>query len=656
MDIKNIVSVTKFTYKDNEYYALATYDNETRKIGKIVLDSSFKETTENPEMTSIQVQSGIKIEGDEKKLFLKEYSSSIKNEEKEQKKSDNFFEKQNRKMENDALTDEYYSLKTAEERNQFLSERGIKEGQVYEIKTKSLNKQTGEEETSKAYLEVFKKKNGELGLRLDTKDSSLKSDTNSHQIGNVENLAGVNALALISDKFASNRLNAMFQKSGLDDRNFSDYEISFERKDISKKILKQREENQKNKIKALRNLKENTKETEEINTVVFSKVPEMVKKIYEEKNRPIDEHIYTAKIFEMFHNIAAVPKEDRNISKFDQKAFSDIISSMEKFNGDIEKQKKVFNQWVFDNERSNNDRLINLGYLFEKTRDKHFTGYEIQRSEYEKEQREKNLEALKNNLLPFMTPKNSVDYIHAADDNKIYSGETQLALQRNNLTNGYNTDCYANLPSLISNNVLGHQPMKVSCEIVDLGQDSYGHNHYQLLVPVKPSFKERLKARAEEKKTSKMEKELRNLEYKKNVQDALFKKKYGTLPVYETSVQPVPVNQPPIMKPNEIRLQNERPAENSSTAEKVRYDMENFFKCMFTKEPFVPQTDWTSKEAKQALEEFIKTNPEKYSKAADEAYTSVQSQVRAKARANENVNQNIMENENKNIKTNGRKI
>lgn len=655
MEIKNIVSVTKFTYKENEYYALATYDGLTRKIGKTVVDSSFKEVHENPEMTSLQAQTGIKIEGDDKKSFLKKLSSFLNKEEKKENKDNKKLEKQINKMDKDQYMIDFFNLNTIEERNRFLSEHGIKEGQIYEIKAHTQKIDSGEHEESTAYFEVFKKKDGNLALKP-VNDENLKNNSNFFQIANAEKLAGTNALALFSPQFARNRLNAAFQETGQNDKNFSDYQIDFKINDITKKVLNKRKKLQEEKIKELKELKKNKTELNENNTPLFSKVPETVKKIYEDKNRPIDEKIYTAKIFEMFHNIASVPKEDRNISKFDQKAFSDIIDSMEKFNGDIEKQKKVFNQWVFDNNRTKNDRLIVLGNLFEKTHDEHFTGYKIKRSEYEIEQREKNLDALKDNLLPFMTPKDNIDYIHAADNNKIYSGETQLALQRNNLTNGYNTDCYANLPSLISQNVLGHQQMKVSCEIVDLGKDSYDHNHYQLLVPVKPSFSERRKARAEEKKALKMEKDLRNLEYKKNIQDALFKKKYGTLPVYETSVQPVPVNQPPLMKPDEIHLQNERPGQNSSTAEKVQYDIENFFKCMFTKKPFVPQTDWTAKEAKQALEEFIKSYPDKYSKIADNAYTSVQSQVRAKARANENVNQNVNENENINQKTNGRKI
>ncbi len=653
---KNTISVYKVNFEDNEYFEVISYDPLTRKPQKFTFDKDMQsasiqicEKLNNPDVEKI------KMEPEEKNAFVKELDSLMKKQKKDFDKEQKKIEKKYDRHSKDSFMEEFYALKTPEERNEYLAGKGIREGQVFEIKAESSSRDGEEKDVSTVYLEVFKNKDGNLALKT-VKDSKLKNDYHEDQIANAEKLAGVSALALISDQFAKNRLNAAFQETGLNDSDWSDYEITFSRKDITKQAIKMREEEKKEKLNKLREIRKNTKNEISDNSPLFSKVPEQVKKIYEDKGRPIDEKIYTAKCFEMFKNIVAVPKEDRAISPDDQNCFSDLIGKMEKFTDDPEKQKKIFDQWVFDNERSNNDRLINLGLLFEKTHNEHFKGYEIKRSEHEKEQREKNLEALKDNLLPFMQNKESVDYIHSADDNKIYEGESQLALQRNNLTNGYNTDCYADLPALISQNVLGHQPMKVSCEIVDLGKDVYGHNHYQLLVPVKPSFAERRKARAEEKKAAKMEKDLRNEEYRRNVADALFKKKYGNLPQYETAVQPVPVRQPPLMKASEIQHSTEKPGKNSTIAEKVQYDIEQYFKCMFTKEPYVPQTDWTTKEAKAELEDFIKNHPEKYAKIVNNAYSSVQSQVRAKARSEENVNQNIAVAENENRKTNGRKI
>lgn len=653
MDTNNIVTVTKFNYKDNDYYAITTIDSE-RKIGKTVLDSDYNEINENSDMVTVQLSDGIKLNDEEKNTFIKDIKVHNKKQDKIEHKAEKKFNKFNKDSDKDEYMKEFLDLDTVEKRNQYLNDKGIEAGQIYEIKTQSINYNTGEKEDSVAYFEVFVKKDGNLALRPDKKDADLKEDTNFFQVGNAARLSGISALALLSDKFASNKLNAEFNKTKQDDRNFSDYEITFKRNNITSSILKKREEEHKKVIEALKKKRNNDKYATDTKDVLFSKVPDRIKKIYEEKNRNIDEKLYTDKVFDMFVKIASIPPEDRNISVHDQKVFSDILNKLKDNSDDNEKQKKIFNQWVFDNDSSNSDRLITLANLFEKTHTDSFTGYNKYRSEHDIDQREKNLEALRNNNLPFMTPKDNVDYIHSTDDNKIYEGETQLALQRNNLTNGYNTDCYQKLPDLINQNVLGNKQLtslKVSCEIVDLGKDQYGHNHYQLLVPVKPKFSERLKEFKESRKLSKMEKDLRNEEYRRNVNDALFKKKYGNLPQYETSVQPVPLKQPPLVEYSQLKTMYEKPTAESSVTDKLKYDLEKYFQAMFTKTPFRPYTDWTQQSEKENLEVFIKNNPDKYRKIAQETYQNVQNQVRSIYRSNSNTN--VETNENENVKDRG---
>ena len=571
-------------------------------------------------------------------------------------------DKKNKKDEK--LIKKFQNIKTAEERNKFLEDNDIKEGQIYEIKTKSFNKETKEMEESTAYYEVFKKKDGDLALRPDKKDKDLqlvKDDTNSHQVGNAQNLAGISALALISDTLASNKLNAEYQKSGLNDKDFSDYDITFSKKDISEEMLKKRQELQKEKLKkAKEEGKKGFQVTQEDKTkdVYFSSVPDNIKQIFEEKNRNIDNKIYTQKVFEMFKKIADIPDEDRNISNFDKRAFSDIISKMEKTKNDPEKQKKVFNQWVFDNDRSNSDRIINLGNLFEKTHNPNFTGYEKKRNAFTKDQREKDLEAIDENCLPFMKEQNPVDYIVDPTNNKVYEGSTQLALQRNNQMHNYNTDAYAALPELLKQNYMNPSPMrmKVSCEIVDLGKDAFGHSHYQLLVPVKPSFRERMQMKKEEKLASKMLKDMRNEEYRRNVQDAKFQRKYGSLPQFETAVQPLPAQQPALITSDKITRQNERPSKESTIEQKIKYDVESYFTSMFTKEPYKPATAWNEKNQRKELYDFVKNNPEKYKKIQEETYAQVQQQVRSNANTNQNNRENTQQQENEKVKSNGRSM
>lgn len=631
----NIVSISHFNHKNEDYLAILskTEQGYTKNILHLS-ENSFEFIPETKELIESEINS-IKLNDKETKEIVSLINKGLKINSKEENKEISSQKQQFQEIKETNYVN-YKQLKTNEEKIEFLKKAGIEEGKVFEITAKAKN--GNEKEESKAYFEVYKAKNGELYLRPDTR-SGLTDTGYNDMIANASRLAHTNAIALLSDEFAKHRLNGEYQKTGLNNQDFSDYEITFSKKDVTKLAEKNRKELEKYRIEKLREKNDSEKNiSDNVKLELISKVPETVENIYKNKNRQINEEIYTKHVFNMFKKIAAVTPEDRNISNFDKKIFKDLIDNMSKFNGDESKQLKIFNQWIFDNNK-NSEKMVILGNLFEKTHSEGFKGYEIKRSEYTKLNRDKNLEAIEENKLPIMFAQDSVDYIYNPEDNKIYNGNTQIALHRNNNIQDYQTDTYVELPQLLKQNNNLNTNKKLKCELVDAGFDEFGRKHFQILVPCKPS-------RAEIKK----EKQARKEEYRRNIADAKYLKKYGELPVYKTSLQPIPANQPPIAEKMDLKNPFERPTKESSIEEKLNYDYTNYFIAMLAKEKFEPATEWTSKENKEELKKFAKENPEKIEKIQSETFEIVRQQAH-KSYINKRTNTNNEQLENINQNT-----
>ena len=608
----NIVSISKFSHNGQELYCILSNNNDKYNKSIIINDGKkFEPISETPQIIESEMKAE-KLNEKDAKVFINNMERYFNNLENQYIK-DSKEELKNHKTEiKDADFINYTNLKTAKERIEFLKKNGIEEGMVFEIDAKAKN--GNETDSSKAYFEVFKDKNSELRLRLDNK-AGFSHTGYQDQIANASRLSGISAIALLSDEFAKHKLNAEYQKTGLNNQDFSSYDFTFTKKDVTKKAEKKLKEIEKQRLEKLKEKRDSQKNSFEISKLeLIPKVPEIISKIYIDKNKPINEEIYTKKCFDMFKNIAAVVPEDQNISNFDKKIFKDLIGKMSKFNGNEQKQLQIFNQWVFDNKTS--ERMINLANLFEKTHKDGFKGYKIKRDEITKSNRDKNLEAIEDNKLPIMFAQDSVDYIYNPENNKLYNGNNQIALHRNNNMQDLKTDTYVELPQMLKQNKDFNTKKKLSCELVDAGFDEFGRKHYQMLIPCKPS-----------KSEIKKEKDIRREEYRRTLADAKYYKKYGELPIYQTSVQSIPPKQPPLAEKKDIKNPFEKPTNESTIEEKLKYDYSNFFISMMTKDKFEPATQWTNKDNKERLMKFAKENPEKIEKIQSEAYENVRQQI-----------------------------
>lgn len=647
MDINNISDMFGFKYNDENITVLVEKDENGIPVKKHFYNQNLEEISEQNGFLRAADESLYEINEKERKLFIKALEKKNKTEEKIQKKKNIYWSDRYKNMPSDQFMKDYQFYNDSEN---FYKEQGIYEGQVFEITSKYKNPDTNEYEVSKAYMEVFRDKNNNLRIR-EPLDYKNKNQTNLFQAANVAALNGLPAIALVSEQYKKNAMHMYYLDNGGDESKFNgeyDSYISFLSKDVTKTVTKERAKRKSEKKEEIKKLRNKNDNNDYYKLELFKKVPSNITNKYKEKGYHIDEEKYTQKIFNMFKHYAAVPEEDRQMNINEKKVFNSLLKEMSKYIDNENEQKKIFSQWVFDNNYSENDntrtpaKLEVLANMYEKTLSDKFKGYKIKRTEHTNLEREKNLEAVKNGTLPIMKNTDEVNYIYNPDTHQIYRGEQQMQLQRNNLTNNYSTDTYSPLPDCLQQNMTFNRYIP-KFEFVDIGTDAFGRRHYQCLVPVKPTYTEKKQA----KLLAKMEKVTRKEEYRRAVADAKFQKKYGILPEYITSLQPLPVNQPPLISANELKNPLPKPTNESTIADKIAYDTTAYIISMMTKTPYKMETDWNDKETKKALADFIRTKPEEYKKIQDKAYSDVQQIIKNNTNINSNINENTAENENK---------
>lgn len=625
--IENTSVITIFEDKGKNYVSILTKDKEN-KYKKSIYDEDFKEIIPTKELFEIEKEKGVILLDKDKKDFIKQYNSLVKELEKELKKNE-------KELKNDLKESEYENY-TNENMKVLFEKNNIKEGNIYSITVSDNDKK----ENSVAFFKVVKsKKNDSLYLTPYIIDPNFKSDENIHSISNASFLAGSSAISLISSEHAEKKLMKEYRKNNPDDNiNYVENRLTVSATDITELALKSIKNIKKESFENSKLKKENNNETNLNKIEIINKIPSQIQKIFSEKNKEINEKIYTEKMFNMFKTLSNIPNEDRNINNLEKKIFGPLLNKLEKNKNNINEQRKIFSQWVFDNKNSTD--MENAGNLFEKTLSDNFKGYKIKRDNYDVKERDENVEAILNNTLPIMKDKKNVDYIYDPDTSSVYQGNTQMALQRNNNEAGYQTDTYVSADSMIKNEPdTIKKGMKVKYEVAELGKDKEGRKHYAILVPIKPSWSEKRDARRKEKEEKKKEKDRRNEEYKRNVADAKYLKKYGELPEYKTALQPLPANQPALVSSTEIINPYPKPTKESSIEEKFSYECANYFKSMFTKEPFVRGTDWLEKENKKELLNFAKTKPELFRSLYDAAYNQITAQIKQINRNNSDINQ-----------------
>ena len=479
--LKGNETITFFNDSGNDYISIIT--REGNNFTKRIYNSNLNEVMETPSMITSQSENGKVLEDKEKKNFIKEYNRYVKETDKTETKN----------IKQDLKYNEYKEM-NAEELDKLFEKNGIKEGSVYSV---NVSNKDGSENTT-AFFEVYRsKKDNTLRLKPYNKDASFKSNGNLFFKANADLLKGASALALISDDFAEKKIYATYRNNnpGIE---FQTEKLNFSKTDITKLALKSIENNKKEKNKVLIEKRTDSDKETDFNSVI-NKVPSAVEDIYNNKGRKINSDIYTSKMFDMFKKLSEIPPEDRNMNNLEKKIFGPFLKKLSENKNDQNEQKKIFSQWVFDN--NGKQILDNAGLLFEKSLNDNFKGWRIKRNSYDEKERDENVEAILNDSLPIMKDHKNVDYIYDPETRSLYKGNTQMALQRNNELQDYKTDTYVSSDNMIKNNLeTVKKGMKVKYEVCNIGKDNLGRDHFQILVPCKPSWSERRAARKEEKK------------------------------------------------------------------------------------------------------------------------------------------------------------
>lgn len=243
---------------------------------------------------------------------------------------------------------------------------------------------------------------------------------------------------------------------------------------------------------------------------------------------------------------------------------------------------------------------------FGKDKDKHQALREKTRYDMENV-----IDSIQKNQFPIMEAKDNVDYIVNPKDYSIYKGYNQLGLQINNALNNLDTTSYVPLKDFYNNKGIMNQKLKTCSQIITKGRDEEGNYIFEIVVPCKVRHKDKKK----EKQRAKEEK-------RRNIFDAKFNYKYGELPLYYTELNINDKFQRPQLDKKYVNEIKKRQCD-SDIEQRFNNDMANYFACMFTKEKYVPQTDWTKSKWKDELLNFAVNNPDKVVNIANSSYRDI---------------------------------
>lgn len=549
------------------------------------------------------------------------------------------------------------------EQNEILEKNGIKENQIYKFKT-TVTKKDDDNKTFKeesiAYYQIKKDKEGLLRLFNYVGDTNFKNQTNFFQDANAENLHTGKAIAILDKDFTNRMLAAKYKQ------NHAQENVSWKDIDCESEFTNITELVQKENKKRTKDLFESKKEKHEdvkIQKFLIKKIPDDIVEYYKKgfkdkhgniKPRPMNPEIYTEKMFKMISDLYDIPDEDRNINSnnnIHRKTISPFMKAFDNTDCSEEARRKTFNKILYD-KQTDEEFMACLGNLYHLTHQSDYKGLQKKRKPQINEDRNSYLDALKKNNLPFMQNNIIPDYIYNPATNTIYRGSNQMRLQIANKNNPVSSTAWAKMDSVIKNCATSLEKSKVCAEYINIGPDKNGHMQMAMVIPVKPNHwdvKHQKRMQKYEQQTiknyAKAEKARVKEEYRRNIHDAKYLKKYGTLPVYMTNLPLIPEIQPAISK--DIKNTYEYPGKESTLQDRIKYDMAQYTKCMLTKENYISATDWTNPRTKKELENFIKHEPELFHNFMNETYENIATQARTNSNVIQNVNQNINENTNK---------
>lgn len=493
-------------------------------------------------------------------------------------------------------------------------------GTILEISVKDKDSK----DQSKAYFKI----DDNYILRKVT-STNYRSNGSISQIANASSLNNISAFNFL-DK-TNSRINSIIKsryfasnnKSQMNDEDIEQInkiQFEFKFKDVTNQFNKDIENGTKKKS-------DQNNELPKLTT--FDEVPDFINEMLKKKHKELTPEQYTESMFNMTKKLYEIPYEDRNISDYNKKLIIPLMKMYKNTDQSQEELRKAFNQYMFDHK----NQLIQFGNLYAETHTPGYSGYKRYHSDYSTNQRDTYLKAIQEDKYPIMTAKNAPDYIYNPENMQLYKGNDMICLQTNNALN--NLDAQAYVPVNSYNKIGGQVPreFRTSCRFVSRGTDSRGRAVYDVVVPVKPTRREK-----------KMQKLQAKEELRRNIFDAKFNYKFNQLPTFYTQLQPIPEKQPPLAPSTFTSTLGELPKE-ANIEDRINYDTKALYIASLTKTPYVPATNWTAEPFKSELLNYVGNNIEKVRVANNNIYNSLSTEIK---NTNNRINQNIQTVEKKN--------
>ena len=269
--------------------------------------------------------------------------------------------------------------------------------------------------------------------------------------------------------------------------------------------------------------------------------------------------------------------------------------------------------------------------------------YQIKIDDYTKSTMEENLKAIENGKF-FLQQNNIVpNYIFNPENNEVYKGEAQMYLQNENLKNNENNTMYSPFHQAISNGLNIPPGMKPKATIIKYPEQN-GIQVYDIVVPSRNFIK----------KQEKMLKEERKLIAQNKINESKFYQKYGYVPAYPQTLQEE--KQPPLINKEQLKIDKPQISLENKIEGVIEHDMKMYWACSFAKVPFKPTVNYNESPYKEQLAAFVKSNPKKMEKIANETYENITTQIKKQKNSNQNTNtnENNQEKQNTNTASKGR--
>jgi len=390
---------------------------------------------------------------------------------------------------------------------------------------------------------------------------------------------------------------------------------------------------------------QSSKKSVQLDTIKKEDVPRRVNEILKNNGKELDLKTYTNVIFNTTKKLYEIPKDENYLYKKNPEQYKLLEPLFKQYSKyDIEDKNALKNEFnIFISDGKNKDALEILGNLYADKKEGKIDSYQIKIDDYTKNTMEENLKAIENGKF-FLQQNNIVpNYIFNPENNEVYKGEAQMHLQNENLKNNENNTMYSPFHQAISNGLNIPPGMKPKATIIKYPEQN-GIQVYDIVVPSRNFIK----------KQEKMLKEERKLIAQNKINESKFYQKYGYVPAYPQTLQEE--KQPPLINKEQLKIDKPQISLENKIEGVIEHDMKMYWACSFAKVPFKPTVNYNESPYKEQLAAFVKSNPEKMEKIANETYENITTQIKTQKNSNQNTNtnENNQEKQNTNTASKGR--